>query len=147
MELCFQQKAGGYLNDFVWRIASGALKTGRVIARYNIPGRRVNCVFCGPPPTLETAVHLFVECPGLSAERNKLVAILRARGQNIARDTCLFGGGITEAASHYLLAKFYNIVWSARNKVLFGNETASSARHYIQALLSHEVSFVASFSF
>ena len=144
----FSRRLGGYLNDFVWRIASGALKTGQVIARYNIPGSRVNCVFCGPPPTLETAVHLFVECPGLSAERNKLVAILRARGQNIAQDTsCLFGGGITEAASHYLLAKFYNIVWSARNKVLFGNETASSARHYIQALLSHEVSFVASFSF
>jgi len=119
-----------------------------VIARYNIPGSRVNCVFCGPPPTLETAVHLFVECPGLSAERNKFVAILRARGQNITRDTsCLFGGGITEAASHYLLAKFYNIVWSARNGVLFGNDTASSTGHYIQALLSHAVSFVASFSF
>ena len=79
--------------DFMWRIAVGGIKTGDVIARYRMPGVRVDCVFC--PEVRETAEHLFFHCSALYVVRNLVLSSIKDMGVDCSSMTdeqckCLF---------------------------------------------------------
>jgi hypothetical protein len=56
--------------DFMWRLSSGSLKTGEVLARWNMPWVNTECVYC--KGGLETVTHLFVTCKELQSARDLL---------------------------------------------------------------------------
>ena len=43
---------------YMWGAADGGLRTGSIVRKYNIPGARCNCDFCGEQ-LIETVEHLF----------------------------------------------------------------------------------------
>ena len=61
--------------DFVWRLVTGALKTGEVIKKWNIAGAQTQCLFCHA--ALETPRHLFVECPSLLGTRAHVKSLVQ----------------------------------------------------------------------
>ena len=119
--------------DFMWRIALGGIKTGDVIARYRMPGVRVDCVFC--PEVRETAEHLFSHCSALSAVRNLVLSSIKDIGVDCSSMTdeqrkCLFCLGLGPAKVHKsvqrqifsMVSETNRLVWNVRNEVLFSYE-------------------------
>ena len=131
--------------DFMWRIALGGIKTGDVIARYRMPGVRVDCVFC--PEVRETAEHLFSHCSALSVVRNLVLSSIKDIGVDCSSMTdeqrkCLFCLGLGPAKVHKsvqrqifsMVSETNRLVWNVRNEVLFSYERQGVEK--VKSLLS-----------
>ena len=135
--------------SFMWRPALGGLKTGEVVRRYNIPGARCNCVFCGEKD-LETVEHLFFKCPALGAIRatairyfEKFDLLVPCSDEDALR--LLFILGLTSTSESRSKARnIFNVsseycyaIWQARNDVLFrykilGHDTIDKISHVLR---------------
>ena len=143
--------------DFMWRIALGGIKTGDYIARYKMPGFRIDCVFC--PEVKETAEHLFYGCKSLSVVRSLVFSSIKDIGIDCSSMTdeqrkCLFCLGLgpgnveklTQRKIFSMIAETNRVIWSIRNEVLFsyernGVEKVTSLVRPIMSRIKNEVSF------
>ena len=83
--------------DFMWRIALGGIKTGDFIARYRMPGVRLDCMFC--PEVRKTAEHLIFHCKSLCVVRYLVLSSIKDIGIDCSSMTdeqrqCLFCLGL-----------------------------------------------------
>ena len=135
--------------SFMWRSAVGGLKTGEVVRKYNIPGARCNCVFCGEKD-LETVEHLFFKCPALRTIRataikyyEKFDLLVPYNDEDAMR--LLFILGLTSSSESRSKARnIFNVsseycyaIWQARNDVLFrykilGHDTVEKITHVLR---------------
>ena len=118
----FEPSKGSRNIDFLWRVVSGSLKTGELVARFNKPGARLSCVFC-TVCAVETAVHLFTSCTALSTARAELLRVLAERdvmGDRGAPDF-LLAAAVPSQEGRFLVSEFNRGVWAVRNDVLFGD--------------------------
>ena len=119
--------------DFMWRIALGGIKTGDFIARYKMPGVRVDCLFC--PEVRESAEHLFCYCRSLLVVRRMAINILKNMDVmfdflNENQYKMLFCLGLgpkkqdksTERKIFSVIAETNRVIWTVRNEVLFSYE-------------------------
>ena len=113
--------------DFQWRLASGALKTGDVVRKWNIPGAQTICLFC--QMKLETPYHLFVECPELRKARSRVKELATQRygvAIDISDEKVMLSGLFNDALGSYvsymikvLIITLNKGIWNHRCRCLF----------------------------
>ena len=133
---------------FMWRLALGGLKTGSFIKKYNIPGTRCECVFCGH--SIETPEHLFASCTQLRAARGHVVGyVKRFGGLRDALQSLLFCTGLAgvEMLKEFkteifnVVAEANKLIWSVRNDILFNKNSenqTSKIEGLVKALISRK---------
>ena len=113
--------------DFQWRLASGALKTGDVVRKWNIPGAQTICLFC--QMKLETPYHLFVECPELRKARSRVKELATQRygvAIDISDEKVMLSGLFNDVLGSYVSYKIKVLIitlnkeiWNHRCRCLF----------------------------
>ena len=73
--------------DLQWRIVHGAIATNRYRAHLD-PELGEECIFCSQ---IETLVHLFIQCPHLSALFELLKRWFQGLGENFSFGLFIFG--------------------------------------------------------
>ena len=119
--------------DFMWRIALGGIKTGDFVAKYNMPGVRIDCLFC--PEVRESAEHLFYRCRSLLVVRRMVMncfknidVILDYLNDEQRRMLFCLGLGPkrqdkrTERMIFSVIAETNRVIWTIRNEILFSYE-------------------------
>ena len=114
---------GARCTDLLWRIASGSLKTGSVLAGWNMPGVRELCPFCDLEP--ETVVHLFSSCPALRQARGLVKEkALELYGVSVVSPpdafwlTAVLPDGVP-VGLRQLVSYMNKAVWETRNRLIF----------------------------